>query len=109
LASRYNPRFTRAAAVVVAALLGAACTKPPLGPSYEEYVARWVNSTEANLVSAWGIPGKSHSLETGGRIIEYTKSESGEVICTTRFTIDETGRIVKYWYRGSKCRAPESV
>lgn len=94
-------------AVVGAALVAAACTKPPLGPSYEEYVARWVKATEVDLVSAWGIPEKSHPLENGGRIIEYTKREGSEILCTTRYTIDQNGIIVKYWYRGTKCRAPK--
>jgi hypothetical protein len=30
-------------------------------------------------------------------------------VCTTRFTIDEAGKIIKYWYRGTKCRAPKGT
>ena len=88
-------------------MIVSACTPPPPGPSYEEHVNRWVGDTEVNLVSAWGIPGATHGLETGGRVVEYAKDEGGSVVCTTRFTIDETGRIIKYWYLGSKCKAPK--
>lgn len=84
----------------------AACTPPPPGITYDEYVSPWVGGTETGLVSAWGIPQNTHTLETGGRIVEYTRTQGTEVVCTTRFNIDQTGNITKYWYRGSHCRAP---
>ncbi len=89
------------------AILGA-CTPPPPGLTYDEYVSPWVGGTEVGLVSAWGIPQNTHALETGGRIVEYTRQQGGETVCTTRFNIDESGTITKYWYRGSKCRAPRA-
>ncbi len=101
--------FRHAVCAVVTLFVATACTPLPPGPSYDEYVARWVDDTEVSLVSSWGIPGKTHSLETGGRIVEYTRSQEGEVVCTTRFTIDEAGKIIKYWYRGTKCRAPKGT
>ncbi len=101
--------FPRAVGAATALLVVTACTPLPPGPSYDEYVARWVEDTEVSLVSSWGIPGKTHSLETAGRIVEYTRMQEGEVVCTTRFTIDEAGKIIKYWYRGTKCRAPKGT
>ena len=50
-------------------------------------------------MSSWGIPEKTHSLETEGRIVEYTRKLEGEIVCTTRITIDESSKIAKYWYR----------
>ncbi len=97
------------AAVIVAGLSTAtACTALP-GPIYAEYVGRWVENTEVNLVSTWGIPEKTYSLETGGRIVEYTREQEGDIVCTTRFMIDENGRIVNYWYLGSKCKPPKGT
>ncbi len=101
--------FPRAAGAAAAVFVVTACTPPPPGPTYDEYVARWVEEMEVSLVSSWGIPRKTHSLETGGRIVEYTRRQEGKVVCTTRFTIDEAGKIIKYWYRGSKCRAPRGA
>ena len=86
----------------------AACAAPLQGPTYDEYVARWVDDTEARLVSSWGIPERTHSLQTGGRIVEFTTIQKDEVVCTTRFTVDESGKITKYWYRGKKCNVPRS-
>ncbi len=103
-----NKSYLPHTAVIVAGLCAAtACTPPPPGPTYVEYVGRWVQDTEVNLVSTWGIPENTHSLETGGRIVEYTREQEGDIVCTTRFTIDENGRIVKYWYRGTKCKPPK--
>jgi hypothetical protein len=101
-----NTYFAHTACTVAALVILTACTARPPGPTYEEYVGRWVEETEVSLVSAWGIPKNTHSLETGGRIVEYTREFEGDVNCTTRFTIDESGKIVKYWYLGEKCRAP---
>ena len=58
-----------------------------------------MEDTEVSLMSSWGIPEKTHSLETEGRIVEYTRKLEGEIVCTTRITIDESSKIAKYWYR----------
>ena len=91
--------FAHTACAVAALVVLTACTPPPPGPTYDEYVGRWVEDTEVSLVSSWGIPVKTHSLETGGRIVEYTRKLEGEIVCTTRITIDESSKIAKYWYR----------
>jgi hypothetical protein len=87
----------------------AACTAPAPPPSYDDYVAGWVDKSEVGLVSSWGIPEKTHDLETGGRIVEYARKFEGEVVCTTRFTVNDFGMITKYWYRGRKCLAPRDI
>lgn len=87
----------------------AACAASAPAPSYDEFVASWMNKSEVGLVSSWGIPEKTHDLETGGRIVEYARKFEGEVVCTTRFTVNEAGTITKYWYRGRKCLAPQDI
>ena len=98
--------FAHAACAVAALVVLTACTPPPPGPTYAEYMESWMKDTEISLVSSWGLPEKTHSLETGGRIVEFRRKLEGKIVCTTRFTINEYGRIMKYWYRGTKCEAP---
>ena len=73
---------------------------------YDAAVSQWMDETESNLVNAWGIPSKSHPMETGGRIVEYTRTVAGKTVCTTRFTIDGNGLIRRTWFTGSDCRTP---
>ena len=104
-----NKSYLPHTAVIVAGLsIATACTALP-GPIYAEYVGRWVENTEVNLVSTWGIPEKTYSLETGGRIVEYTREQEGEVVRRTRFMIDEKGRIVNYRYLGPQCAPPTAT
>ena len=102
-----------AALVVLASVTGFACASAPpapveVTPSYHEQISRWSGETEANLVTAWGVPGRTHVLATGGRIIEYVQVGAGESLCTTRFTLDESGTIMRWWYTGNDCHAPRS-
>ena len=93
------------------ALALAACASPPPpddSPSYDQQISRWSGETEADLVTAWGVPAKTHVLADGGRIIEYNQAGEDEKTCTTRFTLDESGRIKRWWYRGAECRPPSS-
>ena len=93
-------------------LLAAGCETPPSPDrvaGYEQYVARWIEDSEANLVASWGIPDSSHAMETGGRIVEYTQAGAeGKTVCTTRFTIDGNGLVRKTWFKGTDCAAPGS-
>lgn len=100
-------RFAAGAAGVAAAL---ACASPPpvdSGPTYQDEVSRWAGEKEANLVTSWGMPQKTHVLADGGRIIEY-RSTGEEEKCTTRFTLDAKGKIVSTWYTGVGCAVPKS-
>jgi hypothetical protein len=97
------------AAAAATALGALACSSPPPPeptPSYHEQISRWNGETEANLVTAWGVPHKTHVLAGGGRIIEYTQDLEGETACTTRFTLDRSGTIIRWWYTGNDCRVP---
>jgi hypothetical protein len=99
-------RLAAAAAGVAAAL---ACASPPeTGPTYQEQVSRWRGETEAELVASWGMPKKTHVLADGGRVIEYRSHGEDETRCTTRFTLDPTGKIVRWWYTGVGCTAPQN-
>ena len=104
-----NAQYRLFGCAALALIVLAACTTPAPPPSYDDFVASWMNKSEVGLVSSWGIPEKTHDLETGGRIVEYARKQEGEVVCTTRFTVNEAGTITKYWYRGSKCLAPRDI
>ncbi len=65
--------FAHTACAAAALVVLTACTPPPPGLTYDEYVGRWVEDTEVSLVLSWGIPEKTHSLMTGGRIVEFTR------------------------------------
>jgi hypothetical protein len=95
-----------AAALGITATLACASARPD-GPSYQEQLSRWEGGSEADLVSAWGMPKQTHVLADGGRIIEYRRG-GDESACTTRFTLDAGGTIVRWWYVGSGCSAPKS-
>ena len=91
-------------------LLATACASPAPdnSPSYHQLLSEWSGDTEYNLVTAWGVPAKTHVLADGGRVIEYSQmGEDREFLCKTRFTLDETGKIVRWWYHGNECHAPE--
>src|SRR5262245_2417130 len=83
--------------------LGLACAAPP--PNYPEQLSRWQGESEADLVSTWGMPQSTHVLADGGRVLEYRETDDGER-CTTRFTLDSSGTIMRWWYAGVKCAAP---
>ena len=42
-------------------------------------------------------------------MLEYAETDSGDLICTTRFTISAAGRVDGWWYKGSDCSAPPST
>lgn len=91
----------------VVALAACAPSRPPITPiTYKEYISRWATKSEAQVVVAWGTPDSSHTSADGGRVLEYRQTEAGAVVCITRFTIDNIGRVVGSWYRGDKCRPP---
>ena len=96
------------AALAAAGALAMACASAPqeTGASYQEQVSRWNGGSEAELVTTWGMPQETHVLADGGRIIEYRRSGEDESTCTTRFTLDRGGKIVRWWYTGTSCVAP---
>jgi hypothetical protein len=98
-------RIVAVAAGIAAAL---ACASPPPSGSYPEELSRWQGGSEADLISSWGMPQETHVLADGGRIIEYRLSEGDEDSCTTRFTLDPSGTIVRWWYAGVSCSTPKA-
>jgi hypothetical protein len=104
---RVVARRIAAVAAGIAAILACA-SPPPSGPSYPEELGRWQGGSEADLVSSWGMPQETHILADGGRIIEYRNSEGDESSCTTRFTLDPSGTIVRWWYAGVSCSTPKT-
>lgn len=101
-------RLAAGAAGLAAAL---ACASPPpvdSRPAYQDEVSRWTGEKEADLVTSWGMPQKTHVLADGGRIIEYRSTGEDESSCTTRFTLDKGGKVVSSWYNGVSCAVPKS-
>jgi hypothetical protein len=77
-------------------------------PAYEQALSRWVNHSEEDLVSAWGVPDRSQRLTDGGQALEYHRMDAqGHMLCSTLFTSDIYGKIRTWTYRGSDCRAPQ--
>ena len=101
-------RIAAGAAWAAAAL---ACSSPPppdSGPTYQDEVSRWTGEKEADLVTSCGMPQKTHVLADGGRIIEYRSAGEDKSSCTTRFTLDRSGKIVRSWYNGVSCSVPKN-
>jgi len=105
---RVLARRFAAVAAGIAATLACASTPPPSGPSYPEQLSRWEGGSEADLVITWGMPQETHVLADGGRIIEYRNSGADGSSCTTRFTLDRSGTIVRWWYAGVSCSTPKA-
>ena len=98
-------RTWRIAAGAAGLAIALACAAPP--PNYAEQLSRWQGRSEADLVSTWGMPQSTHVLADGGRVLEYRGTGDAER-CTTRFTLDATGTIMRWWYSGVNCGAPGS-
>jgi hypothetical protein len=96
------------AAAVAAALACASAPPVDSGPAYQDEVSRWTGDKEAELVTSWGMPQRTHVLADGGRIIEYRSTGEDESACTTRFTLDKSGKVVSSWYNGVGCTVPRS-
>lgn len=90
--------------VVLPALL-AGCTSAQMSmitgkrnKTYNDVNAPWVGSTEEQLVSKWGPPKKSYTLESGARIISYEEiwgPMSAYHVCVEKFMI-ERGVVTKW-------------
>jgi hypothetical protein len=106
---RFRPWKLAVGAAGIATALACASPPPPApGPTYQDEVSRWYGEKEVDLVTSWGMPQKTHVLADGGRIIEYRSTGEDESSCTTRFTLDRAGKIVRSWYTGVRCAVPKS-
>lgn len=94
--------------LTVGAIGLAGCSSTPPQP-YNQYLASWKGKSEQELVIAFGIPENTHVMAQGGRVLEYTRKDSGDLVCTTRFTISSGGRVDGWWYKGKDCSAPPAV
>jgi hypothetical protein len=54
------------------------------------------------------MPQKTHVLADGGRVIEYRRKGGDAGSCTTRFTLDPSGTVVRWWYAGAGCPASKA-
>lgn len=77
-------------------------------PAYEAALQHWVDRSEEDLISAWGVPERSQRLTDGGQALEYRRADAaGRLLCSTLFTSDLYGKIRTWTYRGTDCRAPQ--
>ena len=53
---------------------GCATTK-----GYQEVLETWVGSSADDLVSSWGPPTSVYELSNGGKVIQYNRSNTGQV------------------------------
>ncbi len=90
--------------VVLSSLLGG-CTSGQMNmlmgtrnKTYNDVNAPWVGSTEEQLISKWGPPKKSYTLERGAKIISYEEiwgHLSAYHECIEKFMI-EKGVVTKW-------------
>ncbi|WP_254924300.1 hypothetical protein [Bordetella genomosp. 4] len=74
--------------------------------TYNDVNATWVGSTEEKLVSKWGPPKKSYTLESGAKIISYEDiwgPISSYHVCVEKFMI-EKGMVTKWGISGCPAR-----
>jgi hypothetical protein len=75
--------------------------------AYETALQHWVDRSEEDLISAWGVPERSQRITDGGQALEYRRLDAaGKLVCSTLFTSDLYGKIRTWTYRGTDCRAP---
>ena len=80
---------------------------PIANASYEQTLQSWVDASEQDLVASWGVPDRSQRLTDGAQALEYRRLDrSGNLLCSTLFTTDRSGKIQGWSYRGSDCRPP---
>jgi hypothetical protein len=86
---------------------GSGSSAPIANASYEQALQSWVDAAEQDLVASWGVPDRSQRLSDGAQALEYRRVDrGGNLLCSTLFTTDRSGRIQGWSYRGSDCRPP---
>lgn len=98
-------KMRKLALLVVLPSLLAGCTTGQMNmlmgtrnKTYNDVNAVWVGSTEEQLISKWGPPKKSYTLESGAKIISYEDiwgPISAYHICSEKFMI-EKGMVTKW-------------
>jgi hypothetical protein len=82
-------------------------SSPIANASYEQTLQSWVDASEQDLVASWGVPDRSQRLANGAQALEYRRVDrNGNLLCSTLFTADASGKIQGWSYRGSDCRPP---
>src|SRR5262249_18206747 len=82
-------------------------SSPIATPRYAKTRESWVDAAEQDLVASWGVPDRSQRLANGAQALEYRRVDrNGNLLCSTLFTADASGKIQGWSYRGSDCRPP---
>lgn len=79
--------------------------------TYNDVNAPWVGSTEEQLISKWGPPKKSYTLENGAKIISYEDiwgPISSYHVCVEKFMI-EKGIVTKWGISNCPARIKGSL
>ena len=87
-------RYVFFIAIFVAFISGCTTTK--------SVMESWVGARESDLVSKWGAPTSAIDTRDGMRILTWESywGEYGRNVCRKSFTIDESGKIIRWSYRG---------
>lgn len=91
-------------------LLACSCATPG---GYATLADKWKGQPETNLLAKWGVPDKSHRLESGEVMYQYDRHSTVyrtlgggplyEIDCSTTFTV-RAGVVSAVSYRG-ECNA----
>lgn len=79
--------------------------------TYNDVNAKWVGSTEEQLISKWGPPKKSYTLGSGAKIVSYEDiwgPMSAYHVCVEKFMIDK-GMVTKWGISDCPARISGSV
>jgi hypothetical protein len=84
---------------------------------YEAVLQTWVGKNESELVSKWGIPTSSYSLDDGKLImyqnnggsistyLGYGMYSTDNYVCKTTFTLDKANIIKNWKWEGNSCKS----
>ena len=113
------------ALVCCLALLGA-CAEETVYVTFEQVLAeRWVGRSQDEVVIGLGPPTEQFPITTGGRVLQYTKSETSSETtrcfigceyqtsnstrsCVVRFVVDGTARVRSVAAQGNSCPSGEN-
>jgi hypothetical protein len=89
---------------------------------YEEVLESWIGADINNLIDSWGPPDQQYRMPNGNMLYTWIDSSSvtmpfmndGDTIwgggtlifsCTTTFSVQPSGRIFSWRWKGNKCRS----
>lgn len=82
---------------------------------YRNNLDTWINNSEDNLISAWGVPDQVYKMDSGGKLITYNKINGTvfrwgaaiQVGCKTTFQVSASHVVETYRYEGNACKSDQ--